>query len=154
MSYTVEFFLRCKLQNLTKEAKDVLSYLFNPYDGRRCGFDSEGNPCKEIRFDIDHDFFREEWYYKIGRFIHDINCRYLNLEYNELASINDFKNDTYLIDLFLDWLLPYIDEEDGKVIGWIVHEEILVPELIYYRCDDNGENPKIEMIYAKDVTRV
>ena len=146
MSYRVEFLLRCELKyDIPETVKDVLSFLFDESDKR---------DALETKFDIDHDFFKEECFSKIGRFIYEINCSYLNLTYGNLATINDFKNDTYLIHLFLDWLLPYIDEhEDGKVIGWIFQEETLVPELIYYRCDNDGENPRLEFIYAKDITR-
>lgn len=145
MSYRVEFLLRCELKyDIPETVKDVLSFLFD---------DSDKRNALETKFDIDHDFFKEECFSKIGRFIYEINCSYLNLTYGNLAMINDFKNDTYLIYLFLDWLLPYIEEEDGKVIGWIFQEETLIPELIYYRCDDNGENPSLEFIYAKDISR-
>lgn len=146
MSYGVEFLLRCELKaDLPESVKDVLSFLFDQSDKR---------DALETKFDIDHDFFREPCFSKIGRFIYEINCSYLNLTYGNLATINDFKNDTYLIHLFLDWLLPYIEEEHGRVIGWIFQEETLMPELIYYRCDDNGENPSLEFIYAKDISRL
>lgn len=146
MSYRVEFLLRCELKyDIPETVKDVLSFLFDESDKR---------DALETKFDIDHDFFRDDCFCKIGRHRYSINCSYLNLRELSLATINDFKNDTYLIHLFLDWLLPYIDEhEDGKVIGWIFQEETLVPELIYYRCDNDGENPRLEFIYAKDITR-
>lgn len=147
MSYSVEFLLRCELKyDIPESVKDVLSFLFDDSDGRK---------YDEVKFDIDHDFFRDDCFYKIGRHRYSINCSYLNLRELSLATINDFKNDTYLIHLFLDWLLPYIDEyEDGKVIGWIFQEETLVPELIYYRCDNDGENASLEFIYAKDISRL
>lgn len=146
MSYRVEFLLRCELKaDLPECVKDVLSFLFD---------DSDKRDALETKFDIDHDFFKEEWFSKIGRFIYEINCSYLNLTYGNLATINDFKNDTYLIHLFLDWLLPYIDEyEDGKVIGWIFHEGIIVPELIYFRINDDTTNPRLEFVYANDITQ-
>lgn len=147
MSYRVEFLLRCELKyDLPDQVKDVLSFLFNDSDGRK---------YDEITFDIDHDFFRDCYFYKIGRHRYSINCSYLNLNELSLATINDFKNDTYLIYLFLDWLLPYIDEhEDGKVIGWIFQEETLVPELIYFRIDDNATNPRLQFEYAPDISRL
>lgn len=146
MSYRVEFLLRCELKHdIPDEVKDFLRFLFD---------DSDKRDVSNTRFNIDHEFFRDEGFYKIGRHRYSINCSYLNLTELSLATINDFKNDTYLIHLFLDWLLPYIDEyEDGKVIGWIFQEENLVPQLIYYRCDNDGENPILEFIYAKDITR-
>lgn len=146
MSYRVEFLLRCKLKyDIPESVKDVLSFLFD---------DSNGRKYDEVKFDIDHDFFRDDCFYKIGRHIYSINCSYLNLRELSLATINDFKNDTYLIHLFLDWLLPYIDEyEDGKVIGWIFHEGIIVPELIYFRINDDTTNPRLEFVYANDITQ-
>lgn len=147
MSYRVEFLIRCDLKHeLPEIVQDVLSFLFDDADGRK---------YDEVKFDIDHEFFRDPCFYKIGRHIYSINCSYLNLEYRSLATINDFKNDTYLIHLFLDWLLPYIDEhEDGKVIGWIFHEEIIVPELIYFRIDDDCKNQRLEFKYAQEIKSV
>lgn len=146
MSYRVEFLIRCELtHDLPDEVEDVLRFLFD---------DSDKRITLETKFDIDHDFFRDLCFYKIGRFIYDINCRYISFRYGFLACINDFKNDTHLIYLFLDWLLPYIDEyEDGKVIGWIFHDEIIVPELIYFRIDDDCNNKRIEFHYAEDITK-
>lgn len=147
MSYRVEFLIRCELEtDLPENVKDVLTYLFDKSDSRKWD--------EDITFNIDHDFFRDTCFKKIGRFIYDINCSYLSLEYGCLASINDFKNDTYLIYLFLDWIVPYIKEyEDGKVIGWIFHDEIIVPELIYFRIDDDCNNKRIEFHYAEDITK-
>lgn len=48
-----------------------------------------------------------------------------------LFSRSDLKNYDDEINLFIDWLRPYIDEEDEQCIGWSWYEEDCQPTLIF-----------------------
>ena len=44
---------------------------------------------------------------------------------------SDFKNYGNEINLFLDWLDPYIDAHDGEMVGYSRYEESVVPTIRY-----------------------
>lgn len=48
-----------------------------------------------------------------------------------LFSRSDLKNYDGEIEKFIDWLMPYIDEEEGQCIGWSWYEEETEPTLLY-----------------------
>lgn len=53
-------------------------------------------------------------------------------KYWVLISRSDFKNYNNDINLFLDWIKPYLDIEEGKMIGYSLYEEDKNP-IIYYK---------------------
>ena len=120
MGMYTELLLKCGIvPNLNTNVKDVLEFLFNR--------GKEPNTLPK------HEFFTLSRWTLIGRCS---SCYHIPSPvnyYNEnvLFSRSDIKNYEDEIDLFLDWVNPYIDELDEKCIGWIWYEENDSPELIY-----------------------
>jgi len=50
---------------------------------------------------------------------------------NYIFSRSDLKNYDNEIELFLDWINPYLDNFTGDCIGWTWYEEDMAPTLIY-----------------------
>lgn len=50
----------------------------------------------------------------------------------------NFKNYNNEIDLFLDWIMPYVEAEPGKWLGYHMYENDDVPTLIFYPGKDEG----------------
>lgn len=80
-----------------------------------------------------HPFFSRQRWRNIGRsssYYHIPKAiSYYNFGY--LFSRSDLKNYENEIDLFLDWLDPYIAEIPGQCIGWVWYEEFKEPTLVY-----------------------
>lgn len=108
------------VRNPPVEVVAVLNFLFN-----------SGEEPKTLP---DHPFFKKERWSSIGRCSSFYHIPWVSSKYEEgyLFSRSDLKNYDGEIDAFLDWLFPYIDEEDGKCIGWKFYEESDDPTLINF----------------------
>lgn len=59
------------------------------------------------------------------------------LEYSKIGDFwvftnrSDFKNYDNEIDLFVDWLNPYIDAIEGEMVGYFRYEEDQEPTILY-----------------------
>lgn len=135
MGMYTELVLKCYISaNTPLEVEGVLRHLF------RAGGTPETLP--------DHPFFKLPRWDFIGRsnsFYHTpfalSDYRQPNNEYDTggektylggyIFSRSDLKNYDGEIAAFLDWLDPYIDEEQGMCIGWTWYEENAEPTLIF-----------------------
>jgi len=124
-----ELVLKCCINDdVPPEVKQVLKCLFSH------GEDPETLP--------DHPFFSLPRWEMIGRcssFYHHpnaVNSYWTGFGNDDdrgghLFSRSDIKNYDGEIESFIDWLRPYIDEEDDQCIGWTWYEEESAPTLIF-----------------------
>jgi hypothetical protein len=115
-SYT-ELVLKVNLIDIDQNTKDILAMIF--LDGM--------TPDKLP----DHEFFdHPDWTLlaRSGSAYHVDNAQnYFDGE--KIFSRSDFKSSDSVIDLFIDWLSPYIDGD--RCIGWKWYDGDEEPELIY-----------------------
>jgi hypothetical protein len=75
--------------------------------------------CDSYYFDADtHSTLRFDDIWK---------CYYLCIRTN-------LKNYEGEIEAFIDWIMPYLDKEDGNFLGFSRYEETETPTLIYYHA--------------------
>ena len=102
------------------EVKEVLEYLFT---------DNEKVPT----ILPEHEFFKDKSWRSIGScnsFYHvPITLNFFNG--TTLFSRSDLKNYSHAIELFFDWIQPYVNAETGQCIGYKWYEEWSSPTLIY-----------------------
>jgi len=135
MGMYTECYINCKLiEDIPKEVLDILKYLFdNPFD------EIEGKyKIDEPSTIPDHKLFNTDGWRLIGKgssFYHiPFPTSKLSLEGRipssyYLTSRSDFKNYEGEIELFFDWIMPYVDNNDGEFIGYSRYEEDDVPAL-------------------------
>lgn len=116
-----------------KNIIEVIECMFNGYDIE------DMNACGvEIP---KHDFFendRRVWfpkscgsYYFTGTA--NSNIQYRNVDKEMVLHIDtDFKNYDDEIELFLDWIAPYVDAYEKEFLGYSRYEEDLNPTLYFY----------------------
>lgn len=129
MGMYTEIYVNCRLiEELPKDVIGVLQYLFS----------EEREKANEPADIPDHPFFCENinWrsigvecsYYHIpfttNKFLRDENGKYYYL-----TSRSDLKNYRNEIDLFFDWLMPYVDRFPGEFIGYKRYEDNDLPTL-------------------------
>lgn len=119
-TYT-ELVLKCDIkEDKPKIVHEALNFLFNK---------------NQLRPDElpDHPFFKKMTWDCIGRCSSFYHCPgTLNFyDGRYLFSRSDLKNYDDEIQLFLDWLIPYLSASPGKFIGWIFLEGEKEPEFIY-----------------------
>lgn len=108
-------------KNLTKEAKDVLNFLF-----------SDGEEPDKLP---EHHFFTLPRWQHIGKMSsfyhhpHAVNSISDDGEY--IFSRSDLKNYDGEIDAFFDWFRPLTSAVEGKCIGYSWYEENDSPTLIF-----------------------
>lgn len=115
-----ELIIKCDLViKKDSQVEEVLNFLFND------------KPMK-IENVPDHKFFKCPRWDLVGNcssFYHTPQSfSYYDGKY--LFSRSDLKDYDNEIMLFLDWLYPYIDEEDDRILGWTWYEENEKPEMI------------------------
>ena len=121
MGMLTELLIKAELKIPDKSVKDVIDFLFN-----------KGDTPAELPA---HPFFYCERWRSIGRsssYYHHpevINSFITNHGY--LFSRSDLKNYDNEIEKFIDWIMPYVNEETGKCIGWTWYEDNLSPTMIY-----------------------
>lgn len=88
-----------------------------------------------------HDFFKcSRWAYLFTMgseyFDYETACHFGKNElfgtYN-LSVTSNLKNYDNEIDLFVDWIHPYLSKYDGDFLGYSRYEETEIPEVIYYK---------------------
>ena len=60
--------------------------------------------------------------------------RYADGAYHYLCVRCNLKNYEQEIQLFIDWIMPYLDKEDGEFLGFYRYEETEEPTLIYMKA--------------------
>ena len=119
MGMYTELVLKCEVKSdCPSLVKDILNYLFN-----------DKEKPKELP---EHNFFKCERWASIGHcssFYH-VPFALSKFEEGYIFSRSDLKNYDNEIDLFIDWLKPYLDEFERNCIGWSWYEESEVPTLI------------------------
>jgi len=125
MGMYTELIIKCSIkEDVPDFVIDILDKMFNDHGA-------------EI-FDLpDHEFFKcERWdwigssssYYHtpfaLSKFQHDEIS-------SDLFSRSDLKNYDCEIEKFINWIMPYIDEEPGHCIGWEWYEEDEKPTLLF-----------------------
>ncbi|NGY04740.1 hypothetical protein [Solimonas terrae] len=105
-------------RDLPREVEAVLQHLFN---GEECP--------KELP---QHRFFECERWEHIGSMSSYYHIPWAVSRYHDgrIFSRSDLKNYDGEIAAFVSWLMPYLDEPDGKCIGWSWYEEGDTPELL------------------------
>lgn len=121
------------IRELPENVKYILDFLFNPSSN----IDIWDENMK-IKLDIslpDHEFFKCERWDQIGRcnsYYHiPASCNFFDGSY--LFSRSDLKDYDNEINFFIDWVMPYLEEEEGKLLGWKWYEEWNEPEFIYMK---------------------
>jgi hypothetical protein len=128
-TYT-ELVLKCTIKYDRPEiVHNVLNFLFN---------ENQLHPSHLP----EHEFFKRKSWEAIGRSNSYYHCpRSLNFYDGKcLFSRSDFKNYHDEIDLFLDWVKPYLSNPPGNFIGWAFGEGMKEPNFLYndgYWRDEN-----------------
>jgi hypothetical protein len=129
MGMYTELVLKCNIRDdVPQDVRNVLKHLFNQ--------DEEPVTLP------DHQFFKCQRWQMIGQcssFYHHpkaLSDYWTGHGGNEdsggcIFSRSDLKNYGYEITHFIDWLMPYIDEEEGQCIGWEWYEEDTQPTLLF-----------------------
>ena len=87
-----------------------------------------------------HDFFKcGHWAYLFtmgsAYFDYDTTHHFGKQEWSDtynLSVTSNLKNYSDEIDLFIDWITPYLDKQDGDFLGYSRYEETEIPTLIYH----------------------
>lgn len=124
MGMYTEIFVSVRLHKMPEDVFSVLQFLVNG-----------GETPKELP---KHEFFdASRWqhvlamssYYFIPRsvtefFVDDIaKCGFL-------VSLSNLKNYDSEIEKFFDWLMPFIDAQEGEMVGYYRYEEELLPTVV------------------------
>ena len=132
MGMYTELVLKCCIKDdVPEDVRTILDYLFNTSGD----FD---NPPPQP----DHPFFKSHRWVMVGQcssFYHHpkaLSDYWMGHDGARdrggyIFSRSDLKNYDNEINLFIDWLRPYIDEEDEQCIGWSWYEEDYQPTLIF-----------------------
>lgn len=125
MGMYTELVLKCRIkENSPDSVKAVINHLF-------CSADApETLP--------EHPFFGLTRWHCIGgmsSFYHHpevVNSvpKFDFTDSNYIFSRSDIKNYDGEIEAFIDWIKPYLENEEGECIGWSWYEEDLQPTLI------------------------
>lgn len=134
MGMYTELLLKCKVKSdIPEEVKYILDYLFN---------NGDTPPILP-----EHSFFKCTRWEHIGN-----SCSYYHIPWESsmykegyIFSRSDLKNYDNEINLFLNWINPYIDSFDGDCIGYKWYEEDTKPTLLYF-TNNNSEGYRIMKI--------
>jgi len=82
----------------------------------------------------DHAFFSCYRWSMVGRCSSYYHVPWADSKYSEgyIFSRSDLKNYDDEIELFIDWIKPYLDQMQGDCIGWSWYEESETPTLIIF----------------------
>jgi len=130
MGMYTELVLKCQIKDdLPADVRSVLKYLFKGGD-------------KPLAVLPDHEFFKCPRWDFIGQGSSFYHHPAALSDYwtghgdddnrgGYLFSRSDLKNYDNEIEKFIDWLRPYIDENDEQCIGWSWYEEEDQPTLLF-----------------------
>lgn len=114
-TYT-ELVIKTRIRTEDPQVLKILTYMF----------DKNSLTNSEVPVDLpEHSFFKMPRWNAIGScnsFYH-IPCTLNYFHDNYLFSRSDLKNYDNEIELFIDWLSPYIPYDEGAVIGWVCMEQ-------------------------------
>lgn len=129
MGMYTEFHFNCELKSdVPNEVIEVLQYMLRDNNDAMCPPLPSHPLFKTARWDW---MLRSDSYY----FPADTHST-LRWDENEcwyLCIRCNLKNYSGEIEHFVDWIMPYIDEVDGELLGFSRYENNQKPELIYYR---------------------
>jgi len=119
------------MQHLPYNVGIILDYLFNPNTEIDI-YDEDMKIKSDIKLPNHHFFSCSNWD-AIGRcsFCYHIPERQSFFDGDYLFSRSDLKDYDNEIEQFINWITPYLDEPEGKFIGWIWYEEWAKPTFIY-----------------------
>lgn len=128
MGMYTELVLKCGItKEIDDEAHNVLMHIFG-----------EGEKPNKLPSHKFFDTTRWSFIAKTSSFYHipfplSNYCNVLDSDKKggHIFSRSDFKNYESELNLFIDWIMPYIDEYPGRCIGWSWYEEDDSPTLIY-----------------------
>ena len=131
MGMYTELVLKAEVkEGIPQNVKSVLQFLFNDAD---------------MPDDIpEHEFFACDRWRNIGNSssYYHVPFALSRYEGNYIFSRSDLKNYADEIDKFVNWLTPYLNEPEGKCIGWSWYEEMDVPTLlIMHNVEFSGGAP-------------
>jgi hypothetical protein len=125
MGMYTELFMSCRIKN-DPEVIAILKYMIGEEEVK------PNLPDHELfKTDRWHFMLRCSSYYFVPRVVH-------LLEYDDIGGYwcfinrSDFKNYDNEVTLFIDWILPYMRDSDGDMIGYSRYEEDERP--IVYFC--------------------
>ncbi len=119
MGMYTELLLKCTLRkDLPPDVEAVLQHLFN------------GADCPAVL--PAHDVFTHERWRQIGTNSTYYHIPWESSRYHEgyLFTRSDIKNYSGTLEMFVEWLRPYIDGQPEQVIGWTWYEENNAPTLL------------------------
>lgn len=122
MGMYTELLLKVEVKDgLPEEVEDVLNFLFNRED--------HSYPAVLP----DHKFFRAPRWPAIGSCSSHYHIPWSNSMYSGhyIFSRSDLKNYDDEIELFLDWVTPYLATYKGVCYGWTWYEEEDAPTLLF-----------------------
>lgn len=139
MGMYTELVIKAKItEYLPDDVWMILDYLFNPKTEVEI-YDEHMQLKSDVKLP-DHPFFDSSRWEMIG------SCNsYYHIPESQsffadgyLFSRSDLKNYGGEIENFINWITPYLDEPDGKFIGWKWYEEYHEPTFIYKNgeCDE------------------
>lgn len=136
MGMYTELVLKCDLiRDLPDDVVNILIFLF----------DMRNTEIQDANMLVtpDHAFFKTVRWRMIGRCssVYHIpeTFSYFKKENRYLFTRCDLKNYDNEIDLFMQWLDPYLDHNPGEFLGWVWYEEYDSPTFIYKAGDSLEE---------------
>jgi hypothetical protein len=135
MGMYTEIYISCKIaEDIPSDALDVLKHLF--------GGEKEPDQIPN------HPLFKKDRWSMIGRcasfyFVPDATSKMWREEMNGayyITSRSDLKNYDGEIEAFFDWVMPYVDENEGQFIGYSRYEETDLPTLYVKQPTDSAGN--------------
>ena len=114
--------------SISEKVKNILEYMFNRPD------------IVEPPTDLpDHPFFQTDRWFMIGSCNSFYHIPWTDSKYahDSLFSRSDIKNYGGEIELFWDWIRPYLNHLPEQCIGYQWYEEYDKPKLIYMGEEDH-----------------
>ena len=115
MGMYTELVLHIKIKSdVPDDVSEVLEFMFNHAENDDLDNDIVPN----------HNFFKCDRWFMLGGFS--------SYENNKVIAKSEFKNYDNEIDLFIDWIKPYLNHKDGDFLGTQCYELDTVPTTINY----------------------
>jgi len=135
MGMYTEFHFNAELvKDLPKEVENILKYMIGESDGEDISPPDLPNhklfstPRWQVMLMGDSYYFAADTISTL---------RYDNITNSHFLCIRcSFKNYDSEIELFLDWISPYIEMDSGEFLGFYRYEMDEIPTLIYHKKDE------------------
>lgn len=135
MGMYTEIHFNSKLKaNLPKNIVDVLQYMIGERENEPELPDHEFFNCDRWRslFRMDSYYFDADTHSTL-RFDDISSAYYLCVN----ANLKNYDNE---IEKFIDWIMPYLNKDEGEVLGFYRYEETETPTLIYATASAQPHN--------------